>query len=254
MDLKKENSVFERHIIEFQERELSEIYKPPSPSKFGFKPEKVKSAFKKNNKGKSTSGKVLKGIPKGSVIKGYGGGWGSWGQDLALVFYTDDFDINNLTKEYVVWYAIDADTKKKIKAIPQYVNYEPKMVPSNVSFDKAMFKLFNGMVPTHIGTFEKPVTYKVKMNLKTLTNDERRRIIMNLEDEKYLDVGGHKLTKKDWEKMLGMTYDEIMDKMPLDKVDAFERAVVNAYRGWDRVKGVYAQTKDGTMKFIIAKK
>lgn len=259
MDFEKTNKILVDSILGIQEKELKNTveavasgslssYTVPRPTKKGMPTRR--RARSKNVKGKS---KVVKSIPKKSVIPGYGGGWGSWGDDLALVFYTNDFDIENLTKKYTVWYAIDVDTSERIKAIPQFVYDNPDIKPSNVPFNRANFQLFKGMVRYHLGTFEKPVTYTVKMKLKTLTNDERRKIIMDLEDKRYRDVGGRRLTKKDWQKMLGMTYDEIVNKMPLDKVDEFERSVVNAHREWANVKGVYAQAKNGDLKFILKK-
>lgn len=214
----------------------------------------------------SRGGKVLNKFPAGTWFPLYGG-FGSWGGRVAMVIPRGEFDPETQSVSYDVWLGVTVDGKKVIPFRDAWRGTEPDIQPRNVSFEKTRYFLSTGpgYGPKIEGTFLRPKTIAVKKKMSDFDMSERATYMEWLRNQGLVDVSFWKIGKADWTKALKMSFADVQEKFHWDKAnkfDEFMRRIDRDYdesdekqeRLWKSVRGVYAETQKGDLKFVIKRR
>jgi len=219
------------------------------------------------------TGKVLSRLPSGTeVVDSSGLSFSFWDGKVALVTTSnfgdsdprDWFDPELMARKYWVRFVMDGRTP--FKAEKFFLRQQPVVANPSAPYEKTSFTLYGGMGrPKIVGGFGPHHEYWVKLKPKDLSPGERRMVLRRVYDMGYVDASYYKLTPADWKKAFAMrSYAEVQEKFGHDKANAFEEMLKRANNHrypdedkeelvWRSIRGVYSETKNGKIKFIISR-
>jgi len=220
---------------------------------------------------------LKKAPPKTAVADVYGLRFSSWDGKLALVttsalsaFSSGEhisqwFNPETLAQRYVVRFAVDSRGKPIPVTNSSWIGAQPYLADAHLPYEKNTFKLGSrgyGMRAEVEGSFSKPQEFWVKKSFKNLDGAQTNVVEHYFRKRGFIDVSDFKLTVRDWRIMLGMGFDEIQEKLHYEKAKEADYLVTRILghstiddslmnRVWKGIKGVYALTRQGKIKFAV---
>ena len=219
------------------------------------------------------SKKILKGFPSKTFISGHKNCFSSWDGKLALVTSSSNFGSLSYNQFALLFYPdemlsrhdvrfVIAPGGKTIPAERSFIDVEPNIDYRGKSYEKRSFAIGNIEC-----TFSEPSVFWVKKRLKDLEIEEVRFAESYFLAKKFIDASHYelrsKLSSKVWKIVIGMTFDEIQDKMSYKEVNEVDRVVTHllgrhakndreANKIWKSFKGVFALNRgQNKIKFVV---
>lgn len=210
-------------------------------------------------------------LPPGTIVKDADGmRFSSWGGKLALVLSPGAawrrsepgdtwFNVEKMTRLYVVRPAML--NKQPIPAEEHFLGLAP-IIPDHMRskpYEQVTFDLhYDPHRGIRGGTFAKSEQLWLKLAPKDLAPGELATYMKHLREKGFKDVSDAKLSAKDWAEAFKMKdYDEVQAKSDHTRANAFDRVVYRSgeddSKNWAEIKGVYATTKKGDLKFVVSR-